>query len=578
MGFYSNEQPFPQSEKASPCRPRKGCPIMEGERTVSVKEEKPSSSTPPELELVFDVTQDIESLNTFFQNLEVGALELLIQGDFPLRSRYVIRATHPQKEEEVQFQGEVISIKPKRVAFQILNLTPEIQQALQQLISQPPTRTSSEKNSTASSAQPALSPISFEREGRLRFHLPTVLRHIFDEANDLGFEPRTRFLEGTLLGLVTDIARLQVSGALICQANDSSTTIYFNDGQIVGAEKKPQNETDSVAYLMRKAGKLTETQYRKIREERDATEKTDSILLASNENKKMLAKIIRQVIYRNLGQTFAWPETQYSFLEGKNHLKKILLVPVSFRRALFRGIIEAAASYPTDELRHGLDPYMTHFVSKPETLPFDPSLLKLSEQEQRFLEVTLDKPVRLRRLFAISALSRIQSLRALYSFYFLGFLTFLTNYQPEPEDVLPHLTQTLEEFRGIDLFEILHIHWAALPDEIENAYQRLQKEWKALNIPPSEKSQGEPLRQSILKEIADAYRVLSDNSERQRYRKEIIGDSQRKFSADLLAQHARTDLYRKEHKRALRHIEQALDLDASNASYRQLRDEIKKAI
>ncbi len=566
------------------------------------------------LEIVIPV--DIESIPTFTNNLKIGAIVLSRDCDWPVRTQVEVVVKGPQNCDPAILATEVVYVADGKVGLQILKMEPLEEARLQRILklvsempspppapdpipeqtvspteggessqmenqeakSSPTPQSSYRMSSTATPSSPpteTTSPppkkLSVPPKGTLSFNLPTAIQQIHNKAENASWDKRMEIISDSVLGLLLQLAQAQFLGKLAIEEDEKTKTdIYFSKGQIVGVKRRPTDETETTAYLLRKEGKISETDYRDAREKRESTGQTDEKLLQNRTGTRNIAMVARKVMYQSLGRCLGSQELKYELSSGGGSLNDVLPIPINLRRVFFRGMVEAAGSYLTDELWTGLGPLMNLYVVLRPQPPFDPGQLRLSSGEQRFMDVTLAEPTRLRNLFAVSALSRVQSLRTLYALYILGFVDFLTRYRPADENVLPHLRQTLEEMRTMNHFDILQAHWTLLGPEIEKSYQRAKVEWEEYDIPSEQKKEATPLVQEILKRMKESFQFLKEDGQRRSHRNEVAEPTQRKFSSDLLFQHARTYLFRGDKAEARYHIEQALDLDPGNAEYRQV--------
>ncbi|HLG20255.1 MAG TPA: hypothetical protein VI895_10640, partial [Bdellovibrionota bacterium] len=373
-----------------------------------------------------------------------------------------------------------------------------------------------------------------------------------------------------------EIARNNFTGILHLQDDAGlKTTIFFNQGRMIAVDQFPMEESLTTVYFLRKRKKLTEMAYRDLLRKHAQGGLSDKDLVAANISPGDVQTAARQAIHHRLGRMLAAKKQTYRLEPGTEPIAHVFPITTNLSRAIFRGIVEATVLHATEELLGGMDPYLNQFVIRSAHLPSPIADLRLEADEQRFWDVTLEKPILLRNLFSVSALSKTKSIHLLYALYFLGWIEFTAKIQVDEANFLPHLTQLLGEMAAMNHYEILHIHWTALKPAIEKAQQDLHHQWSSLPLPNEHKNEATRLIHGILERIDESFRYLSDDQQRRHYRDQLIESHQRSFSAELLRQHAETYLLREDKKQARAYIDMALDLLPGNTEYLAIRAQCK---
>jgi hypothetical protein len=405
---------------------------------------------------------------------------------------------------------------------------------------------------------------NLKTEADLDFDFPSAMRRRHHEGKGCLSEPN-------LFSLLFELSARRFMGRLLLQGKDKAETIFlFKDGKLVGADRRPMEETQSIGYLLRRAGRITESDFRELRRSREETKKSDQELLSGKVDVREIGIILVEVIRKVLARIASIRPIHYKIEEGAQHLAGLAPVVINLKRAIFRAMVDAAAQCKSEDLLSGLEPYMHHFVIRAESPPFGLMDLKLEKDEQRFWNVTLEKPIRLRQLFSVSALSKLQSIRIIYGMAFLGFVDFSTQGIEDELNIIPYMTRTVNELEDSNHFDVLQVHWTALKPAIDTAYAKVKKEWERIQIPPSQKAAAQALLAKILAKLDASHVHLSDDDRRRVVRDQIIEPSRREFTAEIMAEHCRSDLFRGNPVQARYYIEMAVDLAPRNQEYRSL--------
>lgn len=517
--------------------------------------------------LEIHLPHDPRAVQEFRKNFSLGAILAPFDSRFLLRTQVKVKICGPSNLPAPDLLAEVVYASPQGMGLQILNLTDhdrKIVEALLMGIEHPPAAPK-----PAPPAAPAPTPITasprmnIPMEGILTCDLPMIINMIHHEG-----EPWVTGQGQVTFDLLFQLARNGLTGLLeVEEEKQKRTLIYFREGKVVSVQRTPTEETLTAAYFLRRKGKISEQLFRDALRHASNENVSDESFLAKQVPPTDLQLAIRHSIYPKLGHCFASKQQRYRIHPGPEYLAKIVPIGLNLFRAVFNGIMETAALYSTDHLLHALDPFMYQFVIRKSEPPLDPTLLKLDPPEQRFWDVSLKKPTRLRQLFTVSALSRLKSLRMLYGLYFLGLIEFTTKITLDEEMTVAHLESLYAELLTMNHFDALHIHWIALRPEIDKAYEETRSGWTALPVPEQHRAQCKVLIQKIIGRVDEAYGFLKDDHRRKTYRDGLVEEHRRKFSADLLKQHADMSLLRADFKQAKHYIEMALDLFPGNLEY-----------
>ncbi|MFH1017060.1 MAG: hypothetical protein V1798_02620 [Pseudomonadota bacterium] len=533
-------------------------------------------------EIPVKLSNDPAFLEKLKSYISMGTLVIPKTVSFPMLSRVLVRFGDEARHGYANLLAEVVHETPGDLILKIVDFKDEERAKLAVLLKDLSSRPVKSFAAAPAPAPAAVRPVSAGSPGfsgaASFLRMPSLAPE-----GDLDFDPSAAMLrkhhegkaclsEPNLFSLLFELLFRKFTGRLVLRAGQETAETYllFKDGRLVGVDRNPIEETQSLGYLLRRNNRITEAEFRELRRKRDETKKLDQELLAGKIDVREIGMILVQMSRQIVAKIAPARPLHYRLEEGAQHLGGIAVVPLNLKRIVFRGIYDAIAMNKSAVLLLGLEPFFYHYVVRTESPPFPVGDLKLERDEQRFWSVSLEKPTRLRPLFSVSAVGKLQTIRMVYALAFLNFIDFTTNVKAEEEDLLPVLRQTVEDLDKGNHFDVLMVHWTALQPAVEAAYARTKKEWGNFPIPSAAQTEAQELLGKILKKIEDSYAFLSVDSQRKAYRDELIEPSQREFTAELLAEHANSDLYRGNRTQARLYLEMAVDLDPRSSKYRQM--------
>ncbi|MCB9762172.1 MAG: J domain-containing protein [Alphaproteobacteria bacterium] len=297
----------------------------------------------------------------------------------------------------------------------------------------------------------------------------------------------------------------------------ASTRVVLGQGRLLACHRFPQDPNrDSVADRMRKAGSLDIPTWKAVRQEHEETGKPFEVLLADRVDKRLMGVAMREVMQETLERCFCSRSLETRVDPASSLLRELVPLPVPLTRACYRALLAAAEEFQPDLLKKGLAGYRDHHVIRVEPPPLDANTLGLDEVERRFWEVSIDQPVQITHLLKISALGQAQTLRTLYALLWLGMIQLQANYVPPDAELLGPIRNAWSRMQGASPYDVLQVHWTALPAEIEKGYQKQVRRWQTAESPPQVTEAFDDLRDQILRKVRKAYRYLSDDRRRRR--------------------------------------------------------------
>ncbi len=128
---------------------------------------------------------------------------------------------------------------------------------------------------------------------------------------------------------------------------------------------------------------------------------------------------------------------------------------------------------------------------------------------------------------------------------------------PQDREELDSLLGVRNQLEQLNHFEVLGLSWSAHPDDIQPAYGRALKKFRAATT--SDDPRVSEVAQAIIRRIVQAYEVLSNPATRRRYRELLMG-AEVDAEVDRLMKEGGLHYMLERHAEALRCFERAADL------------------
>lgn len=346
---------------------------------------------------------------------------------------------------------------------------------------------------------------------------------------------------------------------------------FWDHGGPVGFRTDPVQENEVLGVLLFKADQITREQLQESLRvmESDGLRQGEALIRMGILTFPQLVMVLGKQTEFLLQLVLAERVGAWTFHDLPAMPERFLPSPLKVAALMYRALVLKAKELRLDQLyesqRHLLDRYV--FLDDEKAGILDE--LRLGATERKLVDVLSSTSYRTREIFGVSPMSRAQTAAVISALSTLGFLVFR-----DAEDAARTLARTrlrIEKKKSqVDkssLFDVIEVHWIALPHEIEQAYRRVRAEYS------TEENRGLPAElmadlESVQRRIEVAYETLSHDGRRREYRETLIEKVMIQQSAELLAKRADMALMRKDVKDASTCLHKALELIPNSAEYR----------
>ena len=243
--------------------------------------------------------------------------------------------------------------------------------------------------------------------------------------------------------------------------------------------------------------------------------------------------------------------------------------PVRVPSMLYKGLRDHSREMPREQLMEKHQPNLDLYVHlDPETAEIVEEI-NFSGAETKFLDVIRSNSWRLRELFTVTNLSKSQTACVLWALDELNLLEYR-----ESEDLDRYLQRVsssiLSKARSLaraSHFDVLEVHWICLENEVEEAHERLLKEFDAKAYHDLTDELTEAIAK-IRKRVDHAYSQVRTKNGRRSYREEIVEADTILNSADLLAKKGEMAIMKANGREAILCWSKAVELVPGNASFK----------
>jgi len=237
-----------------------------------------------------------------------------------------------------------------------------------------------------------------------------------------------RLRDRRLPKILTHLQRQKKTGVLVVRRNDQQKSLFIQDGDIIFAASKYQD--DWLGEMLLKAGKITLGQYEKASEVTRETQKRFGTVLVEQEviTAKDLFSAVTHQVKEIILSLFTWVDGEYRFEEGPLPAQEIITLKMSTANLILEGIRRIGDFI---RLRNELPPAETILQ-----ITMDPMILfqdiDLTESDRKFL-LQVDGQSTLEALFERSELPAFETLKLLCFFLSIGLVEVrVGDFQSEP--------------------------------------------------------------------------------------------------------------------------------------------------
>lgn len=367
--------------------------------------------------------------------------------------------------------------------------------------------------------------------------------------------------------LIDFIIRSKQAGILSLEREGVHKRLSFLAGRLLNVESISIIEEECLGQILKQFGKISPEQLEESRRRMEAEDRKQGEILVEMGliTPNLLLGALKKQVEIKFCEIYEWEDGLYSFekrCDFSYHDFDFNLPKLNYKMALERTDHELA--------RLELQPYLDRFIYSKDDDPFYAKVeLPLDKKAHIYLQ-ELNGTRTLRNSIAYSPVSKLATFRLLYAFQLAKLIEFKESKSiAEQQAKLEYeFERELNYVKTKDYFEILEIHWSVRPYEIDNSYKRLKGQYTLAESDKLATPKLLKLSREIMEYIEQAYSIISDETKRVYYRKEFLGETRMKMSAELQFKKGENFLFWKEDfDAAVYHLESAVDLAPGNADY-----------
>ncbi|MCC7385320.1 MAG: hypothetical protein IT384_25955 [Deltaproteobacteria bacterium] len=389
------------------------------------------------------------------------------------------------------------------------------------------------------------------------------------------------------IALFDHLVRNRARGVLTLKHNRETKTVYFHEGSIAFIEARPIVEEHCLGRILVQGKKINDIALREGLERARAQKKPlgRTLVAAGHVSANALVAALRDQTRMKIEPAFEIENGTYEWgpwQEPPTRADLVLTNGLGIVCRYFRHIFDHTTVNDIEEL---LQSAMRRVVLPSEELDMQSPVLGLQPKELRFIEMSVDGKRNIGDMLVGSALGRLASLRLLAFGLAAGFLRFKDGSRPSSakrpasrpasdaggfKAMKRALEQDLQLLKGQNYFDVLGVHWSAHYRTFPTAYAKARAPW---DTKKGELRDAPPEVVEVAKQglavIEKAYRLLTNESERINYRKQLFDATEREYSADMLVKQGEVLMLRGDRVGGLEAFETAVEL-APTGRNRQL--------
>ncbi len=346
---------------------------------------------------------------------------------------------------------------------------------------------------------------------------------------------------------------------------------FWLKGGPVGWRTEPADEQEILGMLLYKAGSLTKEQLAESLEVMDRTggRQGEALIEMGVFTFPQLVLLLQKQTDFVLQRVLREREGTWAFYLLDALPERFLTPPVRVASVLYRALLTHVKEMPAQELAGLLRPWLDRYVFVVPGVERTFEEMKLSVDEQQFVQIVQTTSYRLRELFAVSSLSRSQTAGAVWCLHDLNLLEFRDEATTGRDSVRwkREFDSRKLQSQGGTLFEQLDVHWICSSADVEAAWRRLRETWKPELAAQYGVEHREAL-QTIQVGLAAAYKVLANDMDRREYRAKVIEKMKIDQSAEMLSRKGEMAIMKAQAREANDCFTKALELCPGNPEYR----------
>ena len=376
-----------------------------------------------------------------------------------------------------------------------------------------------------------------------------------------------RSLRDTMVGLAVE----QSTGLLTVKYPDGTVRYgYWLRGGPVGWRTDPMKEDEVLGVLLYKAEQITAEQIKMSLEimKRDGCRQGEALVEMGLLDFATLIRVLGKQNEFVLQKVMTDRQGEWAFHTLDRLPEQFLTSPLKVVALLFRALYTSTREMRTAEINERIEPNLDRYLAISEESNHVLMEMQLNPKEQGLIDVIQSNSWRLREVYSVSPMGRAQTSALLWC---LDELALLNMADQEDESrtkarIAEQIERKKKQLRGTH-FDILELHWVCLRSEVQDAYNRMKKQYDIERFSQLSAEQ-EELLEKIHARFDEAFANLESDSSRRRYRAEVVEKDAIVNSADMLGKQGEMAIMRRDRAAACGAFAKAAELVPGEASFR----------
>ncbi len=344
--------------------------------------------------------------------------------------------------------------------------------------------------------------------------------------------------------------------------------IYIRSGYPIYVTGNYIIEKECLGQLLKMAGKITQYDLdRSLELVKEGKFQGEAMIELGVINRKMLESALKWQSELKIAEVFAWKEGEgrFEFYRTGSFVRDFIPIQIPVGSLILKGV---KRGFPLSVVQERVGKRKKEYVIKRTQTELSPSDFKFQLPEERLFEKVIDGNSTLEEVIENSQMDPKHVQQFIYAMIAAG----LMDIRDKPsagtneDKIIEDLKERLSVAEKSSYFDALGIHWTSVGWKIDQALQKVEKEYG-----PNSKYQKSgvqeiaELAKKILQKAKEAHSVLINTDKRVEYRKSIIHETKLQMSADLQYKQAESQLLLKEqYKDGLEILESAAEIAPRN--------------
>ena len=376
-----------------------------------------------------------------------------------------------------------------------------------------------------------------------------------------------RSLRDAMVGLAVD----QSTGLLTVKYPDDTVRYgYWLRGGPVGWRTEPMMEDEVLGVLLYKAEQITAEQVKASLEimKRDGCRQGEALVEMGVLDFATLIRVLGKQNEFVLQKVMSDKAGEWTFHDLDRLPEQFLTSPLKVVALLFRALYAHSREMRSAEINSRIEPNLDRYLSISEVSNHVITEMQLNPKEQGLIDVIQSNSWRVREVFSVSPMGRAQTSALLWCLDELALLNMAD--QEDVSRTKARIAEQIErkkkQLRG-NYFDILELHWVCMRSEVQDAYNRMKKQYDAERFSQLTAEQ-EAVLEKIHARLDEAFASLESDSSRRRYRAEVVEKDAIVNSAEMLGKQGEMAIMRRDRAAACGAFAKAAELVPGEALFR----------